>query len=229
MESTSLLEEFGNPLQRVERAIEALKHGNGILLMDDENRENEGDLIFSAQYLTEQQMALMIRECSGIVCLCLTQERANWLELPPMVEDNRSKNQTAFTVSIEAKEGVTTGVSAKDRVTTVKTAIHFGAQPEDLARPGHVFPLVAKSNGVLARRGHTEGTVDLMQLANLVPSGVLCELTNSDGTMAKLPETIVFAKLHKMPVLTIEDIVEYRNTSCDKKNIVVVNRFRTLT
>ncbi|WP_060982168.1 3,4-dihydroxy-2-butanone-4-phosphate synthase [Vibrio splendidus] len=210
MESTSLLEEFGNPLQRVERAIEALKHGNGILLMDDENRENEGDLIFSAQYLTEQQMALMIRECSGIVCLCLTQERANWLELPPMVEDNRSKNQTAFTVSIEAKEGVTTGVSAKDRVTTVKTAIHFDAQPEDLARPGHVFPLVAKSNGVLSRRGHTEGTVDLMQLANLVPSGVLCELTNLDGTMAKLPETIVFAKRHKMPVLTIEDIVEYR-------------------
>ncbi|MFL7033508.1 3,4-dihydroxy-2-butanone-4-phosphate synthase [Vibrio lentus] len=210
MESTSLLEEFGNPLQRVERAIEALKHGNGILLMADENRENEGDLIFSAQYLTEQQMALMIRECSGIVCLCLTQERANWLELPPMVEDNRSKNQTAFTVSIEAKEGVTTGVSAKDRVTTVKTAIHFDAQPEDLARPGHVFPLVAKSNGVLSRRGHTEGTVDLMQLANLVPSGVLSELTNLDGTMAKLPETIVFAKRHKMPVLTIEDIVEYR-------------------
>ncbi|CAH1527581.1 MULTISPECIES: 3,4-dihydroxy-2-butanone-4-phosphate synthase [Vibrio] len=217
MSSTSLLEEFGNPLQRVERAIEALKNGNGVLLMDDENRENEGDLIFSAQHLTDQQMALMIRECSGIVCLCLTQERANWLELPPMVEDNRSKNQTAFTVSIEAKQGVTTGVSAKDRVTTVKTAIYFDAQPDDLARPGHVFPLVAKTNGVLTRRGHTEGTIDLMYLANLVPSGVLCELTNSDGTMAKLPETIAFAKRHEMPVLTIEDIVEYR-TGIDLRN-----------
>ncbi|WP_061009333.1 3,4-dihydroxy-2-butanone-4-phosphate synthase [Vibrio sp. CUB2] len=210
MSSTSLLDEFGTPVQRVERAIEALKNGLGVLLMDDEDRENEGDLIFSAQHLTEAQMALMIRECSGIVCLCLTEERANWLELPPMVKDNRSKNQTAFTVSIEAKEGVTTGVSAKDRVTTVKTATYFDAQPEDLARPGHVFPLVAKTNGVLARRGHTEGTIDLMYLANLVPSGILCELTNPDGTMAKLPETIEFARRHGMPVLTIEDIVDYR-------------------
>ncbi len=127
-----------------------------------------------------------------------------------MVKDNRSKNQTAFTISIEAKKVVTTGGSAKDCVTTVKTATYFDAQPEDLARPGNVFPLVAKTNGVLARRGHTEGTIDLMSLANLVPSGGLCELTNPDGTMAKLPETIEFARRHEMPVLTIEDIVEYR-------------------
>ena len=219
MSSTSLLQEYGTPLERVERAIEALQQGKGILLMDDEDRENEGDLIFSAQYLTKEQMALMIRECSGIVCVCLTEERAKWLDLPPMVKDNRSRNQTAFTVTIEARKGVTTGVSAQDRVTTIQTAAMLGDKPSDLSRPGHVFPLVAKPNGVLTRRGHTEGTIDLMQLAGLTPSGVLCELTNPDGTMAKLPETVAFAKLHKMPVLTIEDIVEYRTGVALKQDI----------
>ncbi|EIV8489933.1 3,4-dihydroxy-2-butanone-4-phosphate synthase [Vibrio vulnificus] len=209
MSSTLLRDEFGTPTQRVKRAVEALKHGLGVLLMDDENRENEGDLIFSAQHLTEAQMALMILECSGIVCLCLTEERANWLELPPMVKANSSKNQTAFTVSIEAKRGVTTGVSAKDRVATIKAATHVDALPEDLARPGHVFPLVAKSKGILERRGHTEGAIELMRLAGLDPAGVLCELTNRDGSIANLDQTIEFAVFHHMPVLTIEDIVSY--------------------
>ena len=157
-----------------------------------------------------QQMALMIRECSGIVCLCLTDEQANQLQLPPMVMHNNSANQTAFTVSIEAKTGVTTGVSAQDRVTTIKTAARFDAKADDLARPGHVFPLRARAGGVLARRGHTEGTVDLMQMAGLMPAGVLCELTNPDGSMAKTPEIVAFGQKHNMPVLTIEDMVLYR-------------------
>ena len=156
------LAEFGDARQRVEKAIQALKAGGGVLLLDDENRENEGDLIYSAEHLTPQQMAFMIRECSGIVCLCLTDEKADHLGLTPMVSDNRSKNQTAFTISIEAVEGVTTGVSAIDRVTTIKVATAPDASAQDLASPGHVFPLRARSGGVLARRGHTEGTVDLM-------------------------------------------------------------------
>lgn len=206
----SLLSEFGTPTERVLAALDALQNGQGVLVLDDEDRENEGDLIYASETLTAEQMALLIRECSGIVCLCITEERAQQLNLPPMVEANNSKNQTAFTVTIEAKEGVTTGVSAQDRVTTVKTAIAENAKPEDLARPGHVFPLVAKNGGVLARRGHTEGTVDLMNLAGLMPSGVLCEVTSPDGTMARTPEIIEFGKLHNMPVLTIEDIVFYR-------------------
>ncbi|KYN89262.1 3,4-dihydroxy-2-butanone 4-phosphate synthase [Vibrio cidicii] len=210
MNQSSLLAEFGDAITRVETALLALQQGRGVLLLDDEDRENEGDIIYSVDHLTTEQMALMIRECSGIVCLCLTDEQANKLELPPMVVNNNSANQTAFTVSIEAKHGVTTGVSAQDRVTTIKTAVNPQTKADDLARPGHVFPLRARPGGVLARRGHTEGTVDLMQMAGLSPAGVLCELTNPDGSMAKTPEIIAFGKLHHMPVLTIEDMVSYR-------------------
>ncbi|WCP69678.1 3,4-dihydroxy-2-butanone-4-phosphate synthase [Vibrio tubiashii] len=210
MNQSSLLAEFGEPITRVENALIALKEGRGVLLLDDEDRENEGDIIYSVESLTTQQMALMIRECSGIVCLCLPEEQADRLELTPMVENNNSANQTAFTVSIEAKVGVTTGVSAQDRVTTIKAAANPTAQPSDLARPGHVFPLRARKGGVLTRRGHTEGTIDLMQMAGLQPAGVLCEVTNPDGSMAKAPEIVAFGKLHNMPVLTIEDMVMYR-------------------
>ena len=161
----SLLAPYGNAIERVNAALTALRQGKGVLVVDDEDRENEGDLIYSAETLTNEQMALLIRECSGIVCLCLTDERIAQLALPPMVVDNNSQYGTAFTVSIEAKEGVTTGVSAADRVTTVKAAIADGAKPDDLARPGHVYPLRARPGGVLERRGHTEGTVDLMKLA----------------------------------------------------------------
>ncbi|HHG3390780.1 3,4-dihydroxy-2-butanone-4-phosphate synthase [Vibrio parahaemolyticus] len=211
MNQSSLLAEFGDPITRVENALIALKEGHGVLLLDDEDRENEGDIIYSVEHLTNEQMALMIRECSGIVCLCLTDAQADKLELPPMVANNNSANQTAFTVSIEAKVGVTTGVSAADRVTTIKTAANPHAKPEDLARPGHVFPLRARPGGVMTRRGHTEGTIDLMQMAGLQPAGVLCEVTNPDGTMAKAPEIVAFGRLHNMPVLTIEDMVAYRN------------------
>ncbi|HIF9194842.1 TPA: 3,4-dihydroxy-2-butanone-4-phosphate synthase [Photobacterium damselae] len=206
----SLLAQFGTPFERVEIALNAIRQGKGVLVVDDEDRENEGDIIFAAETLTSQQMAIMIRECSGIVCLCLTEERTKQLELPMMVENNTSANQTGFTVTIEAAEGVTTGVSAADRVTTVKAAIADNAQPSDLNRPGHVFPLKANSNGVLGRRGHTEATIDLMRLAGLKPYGVLCELTNPDGTMARLPEVISFGEKFDMPVLTIEDLVAYR-------------------
>ncbi|HHP0509669.1 3,4-dihydroxy-2-butanone-4-phosphate synthase [Vibrio harveyi] len=211
MNQSSLLAEFGDPITRVENALIALKEGRGVLLLDDEDRENEGDIIYSVEHLTNDQMALMIRECSGIVCLCLTDAQADKLELPPMVVNNNSANQTAFTVSIEAKHGVTTGVSAADRVTTIKTAANPNAKPNDLARPGHVFPLRARPGGVMTRRGHTEGTIDLMQMAGLQPAGVLCEVTNPDGTMAKTPEIVAFGRLHNMPVLTIEDMVAYRN------------------
>ncbi len=211
MNQSSLLAEFGDPITRVENALIALKEGRGVLLLDDEDRENEGDIIYSVEHLTNEQMALMIRECSGIVCLCLTDAQADKLELPPMVVNNNSANQTAFTVSIEAKQGVTTGVSAADRVTTIKTAANPNAKPDDLARPGHVFPLRARPGGVMTRRGHTEGTIDLMQMAGLQPAGVLCEVTNPDGTMAKAPEIVAFGRVHNMPVLTIEDMVAYRN------------------
>ena len=205
-----LAKTFGTPVERVEKALAALRNGNGILVTDDEDRENEGDLIFAAESLTEAQMAMLIRECSGIVCLCLTDEKVQALQLPMMVPDNSSRFQTAFTVSIEAAEGVTTGVSAADRVTTVKAAIADQAKPADLSHPGHIFPLRARPGGVLERGGHTEATVDLMRLAGLKPCGVLCELTNPDGSMARLPEIMTFAQTHSMPVMTVADLVAYR-------------------
>ena len=208
--SPGLLAEFGNSEERVERAVAALRGGAGILVTDDEGRENEGDIIFPAENITESQMAILIRECSGIVCLCLTPEKADTLRLPLMVRDNDSKYGTAFTISIEAAKGVTTGVSAHDRALTIRTAARADARPEDLHRPGHVFPLRARAGGVLERRGHTEATVDIMRLAGFQPCGVLCELTNPDGTMAKLPEIAAFGKKHGMPVMTVEDLVSYR-------------------
>lgn len=211
-QDSSLLDIFGNSKQRVELALASLRAGNGVLLVDDEDRENEGDLIFSAEHLTQAQMAMLIRECSGIVCLCLTEEKISSLGLSPMVEVNNSQYGTAFTVSIEAAQGVTTGVSAADRLTTVQAAINDKATPNDLHQPGHMFPLKAHNDGVLGRRGHTEGTIDLMRLAGLKPAGVLCELTNPDGTMAKLPTIVEFAATHGIVVLSIEDIVQYRMT-----------------
>ncbi len=204
------LNQFGNSIQRLEAGLDALRRGTGVLVADDENRENEVDLIFPAHSLTIEQMAMLIRECSGIVCLCLPPKRVDALGLPPMVDKNSSPYQTAFTVSIEAAKGVTTGVSARDRVTTVQAAIAPDAAPEDLNHPGHVFPLQAKPGGVLERKGHTEATVDLMTLAGLPPYGVLCELTNTDGTMARLPRAVQFALKHGLSVLTVEDIVNYR-------------------
>lgn len=207
----SILSPFGNTAEeRVLNAIHAFKNGNGVLVLDDEDRENEGDLIFPAETITSEQMAKLIRYGSGIVCLCITDERCQQLDLPPMVEHNNSVNKTAFTVTIEAAKGVSTGVSAADRVTTIQAAIAEGAKPEDLHRPGHVFPLRAANGGVLTRRGHTEASVDLARLAGFKPAGVICEITNDDGTMARAPEIVEFAHKFGYVVLTIEDLVAYR-------------------
>lgn len=207
----SILSPFGNNAEeRVLNAINAFKSGNGVLVLDDEDRENEGDLIFPAETITKEQMAQLIRYGSGIVCLCITDERCRQLDLPPMVEHNNSVNRTAFTVTIEAAKGVSTGVSAADRVTTIQTAIGDNAVPADLHRPGHVFPLRAANDGVLTRRGHTEASVDLARLAGFKPAGVICEITNDDGTMARAPEIVAFAQKSGYSVLTIEDLVAYR-------------------
>lgn len=211
MQDQNELSRFGNNFkERVENALERLKKGKGVLVVDDESRENEGDLIFPAETITVANMAVMIRACSGIVCLCLTAEKADLLELHPMVHVNTSKYHTPFTVTIEAKEGVTTGVSAADRVHTIRTAIADRAKPEHLSRPGHVFPLRANADGVFGRRGHTEASIDLMVLAGLKPAAVLCEVTNEDGTMARLPEISVFAKEQGTIVVSVEDIFQYR-------------------
>ena len=206
----TLLSEFGTPEQRVERAFAALRERRGVMVLDDEDRENEADMIFAAETMTVEQMALTIRHGSGIVCLCMTEQRRRQLDLPMMVENNTSAYGTGFTVTIEAVQGVTTGVSARDRITTIGAAIADDAQPSDLNRPGHVFPLRAREGGVLTRGGHTEATIDLVRLAGFKPMGVLCELTNDDGTMARAPEAIAFAKQHDMPVVTIEDLIAWR-------------------
>jgi 3,4-dihydroxy 2-butanone 4-phosphate synthase len=195
---------------RIDAALKALREGRAVVLQDDHDRENEADLIVAAERLTVETMALLIRECSGIVCLCLPDDKIRELELPPMVAQNESRHGTAFTVSIEARHGVSTGVSAADRVTTIRAAIADGAKPADIVRPGHVFPLRAVPGGVLARRGHTEGTVDLAVLAGLKPAGVLCELMNPDGTMTRGADVERFAARHDLPMLTIAELVEFR-------------------
>jgi len=195
---------------RLSAALAAMRAGRPVILVDDEDRENEADLIVAAEALTVPTMALLIRECSGIVCLCLTRDKVTALDLPPMVDRNESRFSTAFTVSIEARHGVTTGVSAQDRVATIRAAIAEGAQPGDLVRPGHVFPLSAHPQGVLGRRGHTEGAVDLARLAGLRPAAVLCELMNPDGTMARGPDIERFAEWHDLLVIRIDDLIRWR-------------------
>ncbi|MBK4775747.1 3,4-dihydroxy-2-butanone-4-phosphate synthase [Candidatus Pantoea edessiphila] len=205
-----LLSEFGTIEERVERSIAAMRKGDGVIIVDNENRENEGDIVFVAETMTVEQMALTIRHGSGIVCLCLTETICKKLNLPMMVEKNTSFYGTRFTITIEAAKGVTTGVSAKDRITTIRAAIAENAKPEDLNRPGHVFPVCACTGGVLVRGGHTEATIDLVKLAGFKPAGVICELTNDDGSMAHMEEAIIFAKIHSMPVVTVEDLIFFR-------------------
>jgi 3,4-dihydroxy 2-butanone 4-phosphate synthase len=196
---------------RIGAALEAMRTGVPVILLDDFDRENEADLIVAAEKLSVETMALLIRECSGIVCLCLSNDKVRSLALPPMALENGSRYGTPFTVSIEARHGVTTGVSAADRVTTIRTAIAADAKPDDLVRPGHVFPLRATPGGVLARAGHTEGSVDLATMAGLQPAAVLCELMNPDGTMMRGEQIEDFAALHGFPVLTIAEMIEWRS------------------
>lgn len=215
--STNLLEEFGDAHTRVEKAISALRGGRGILVVDDEDRENEGDLIFAAETLTTEQIAMQIRDCSGIICICITEEKARQLELPMMVPCNTSRYCTAFTISIDAKENVSTGVSAADRLEAVRVVLSDETTRNDLAAPGHMFPLLARDGGVLERPGHTEATVDLMRLAGFKPCGVLCELTNPDGTMSRLPEVVEYSHKYDFPVVSIQDLIAYRRGLEEKK------------
>lgn len=195
---------------RLATALHHLRLGRPVILMDDFDRENEADLIVSAERLTVPVMAQLIRDCSGIVCLCLDDQAIDRLGLAPMVVQNESRYQTAFTVSIEAKEGVTTGVSAVDRVTTIHRAIDASQPPGAIVSPGHVFPLRAQPGGVLARRGHTEGSVDLAVLAGLAPAAVLCELMNDDGTMMRGPSLERYATRHGLVALTIAELADHR-------------------
>lgn len=195
---------------RIAAALAAMRAGIPVILLDDFDRENEADLIVAAEKLSVETMALMIRECSGIVCLCLSDDKVRALDLPPMAPENGSRYGTPFTVSIEARHGVTTGVSAADRVSTIQAAVARNAQPDDLVRPGHVFPLRATPGGVLARAGHTEGSVDLAKLAGLQPAAVLCELMNPDGTMMRGEQIEQFAEERAFPILTIAELIQWR-------------------
>ncbi len=198
------------PLTRIEEAIAEVRAGRMVILVDDEDRENEGDLCLAAEKVTPEAINFMAREGRGLICLSLTETRADELDLPLMVRENSSSFGTAFTVSIEARRGVTTGISAADRSHTIQVAIADETGARDLARPGHVFPLRARKGGVLVRAGQTEGSVDLARLAGLKPAGVICEIMNDDGTMARMPQLRQFAERHQLKIVTIADLVAYR-------------------
>lgn len=197
-------------LARIEDAIEDMKQGRFVVIVDDENRENEGDLAIAAEKVTPDAINFMAKEGRGLICLPMTGERLDQLAIPLMVQDNTSKNRTAFTISVEAKKGVSTGISAEDRATTIATALAPHTKPADLARPGHVFPIRAREGGVLARAGHTEAIVDIARLAGLQPAGVICEIMNDDGTMARMPQLEEMSERHGLKIITIRDLIAYR-------------------
>ncbi len=190
--------------------IEDFRNGRMIILVDAEDRENEGDLVVPAQFATPEAINFMARYGRGLICLSLTEARANLLNLEYMTRKNEARNRTAFTVSIEARDGIETGISARDRAHTIRTAIDQTKGADDIVSPGHVFPLVAREGGVLVRTGHTEASVDLARLAGLYPAGVICEIMNDDGTMARMPDLVAFAQRHGLKVGTIEDMIAYR-------------------
>lgn len=194
----------------IEAALEDIRNGRMVILCDDEDRENEGDLVMAAECVTPEAINFMAKEGRGLICLTLTEERADHLDLPPMVDDNTASFGTAFTVSIEARTGVTTGISAADRARTIAVAVDDESSAGDLARPGHVFPLRARNGGVMVRTGQTEGSVDLARLAGLKPAGVICEIMNDDGTMARMSQLKVFAAKHDLKIITIADLIAYR-------------------
>jgi 3,4-dihydroxy 2-butanone 4-phosphate synthase/GTP cyclohydrolase II len=194
----------------IEDIIEDARNGRPYILVDAEDRENEGDVIIPAQFATPEQINFMAKHARGLVCLSITGDRARQLRLPPMATDNQSGHGTAFTVSIEAREGVTTGISAHDRAHTIAVAIDPTKGPDDIVSPGHIFPLVAKDGGVLVRAGHTEAAVDISRMAGLAPAGVICEIMKDDGSMARLPDLVGFAQLHGLKIGTIADLIAYR-------------------
>jgi 3,4-dihydroxy 2-butanone 4-phosphate synthase/GTP cyclohydrolase II len=197
-------------MNQLEEALEDIRQGRMIILVDDEDRENEGDLTMAAEKVTPEAINFMAKYGRGLICLSLTDEKLNELRIPMMVSDNTSRFQTAFTVSVDARKGVTTGISAADRATTVLTAIDDRTQPEDLVSPGHIFPLKAQRGGVLVRTGQTEGSVDLARLAGMKPAGVICEVMNEDGTMARMPDLERFSEQHGLRIVTIADLIKYR-------------------
>ena len=199
-------------LSSIEELIDDARNGKMFILVDDESRENEGDLVIPAQMATPQAVNFMAKNGRGLICLAMTKKRCDELKLPMMTAHNQSRHATAFTLSIEAKEGITTGISAADRARTISVAIDPTKSREDLATPGHVFPLAAKDGGVLVRAGHTEAAVDLARMAGLLPAGVICEIMNDDGTMARMPDLIQFAQLHGLKIGTIADLIAYRRT-----------------
>jgi 3,4-dihydroxy 2-butanone 4-phosphate synthase/GTP cyclohydrolase II len=198
------------PFDEIEDAIRDIKKGKFVILVDDEDRENEGDLVVAAEKATPQAINFMARHARGLICLALTPERVEELQLPQQAVENTAAFGTAFTVSIDARKDITTGISAADRATTIHVAIDPKSKPSDLARPGHIFPLKAQRGGVLRRAGQTEGSVDLARLAGLLPAGVICEIMNEDGTMARVPELTKFAKTHKLTMVTVKALIEYR-------------------
>lgn len=207
-EGTTLMEK--SKFNTIDEAIGDLTKGKMVILVDDEDRENEGDLCIAAEKVTPEAINFMARYGRGLICLSLSPERIDALKLPMMTEENTSSFGTAFTVSIEAKRGVTTGISAADRATTILTAINPASKSEDLARPGHVFPLRARPGGVLQRAGQTEGSVDLARLAGLYPAGVICEIMSDDGTMARVPELLEFSRKHNLKIVTVKDLIRFR-------------------
>jgi 3,4-dihydroxy 2-butanone 4-phosphate synthase / GTP cyclohydrolase II len=198
------------PFSTIEEAIEDVRAGRFIVVVDDPNRENEGDLMIAAQFATPDAINFMATHARGLICLCLTEERTDQLGLRPMTDHNEAPLGTAFTVSVEAREGVTTGISAADRSHTIQVAVHPESKPHDLVQPGHIFPLRAKAGGVLERIGQTEASVDLARLAGLNPSGVVCEIMNADGTMARVPDLVPYCERHGLKMITVADLVEYR-------------------
>ncbi|MEA2695931.1 MAG: 3,4-dihydroxy 2-butanone 4-phosphate synthase / cyclohydrolase [Myxococcales bacterium] len=201
---------LGERVRSVQRAIDVIRTGGMVVLVDDEDRENEGDLVMAANLVTPEAINFMARHGRGLICLSLTEERVRQLALPMMSPDNRSPRSTAFTVSIDARRGMTTGISARERAETVRVAVSSQASADDIVTPGHIFPLRARRGGVLVRSGHTEGSVDLARLAGHEPAGVICEIMRDDGEMARMPDLEAFASQHNLPVVTIADLIEYR-------------------
>lgn len=197
-------------VSKISEAVEDIRNGKMIILVDDEDRENEGDLCMAAEFVTPEAINFMARHGRGLICLTMTEEHADHMHLMPMARDNRSRFGTAFTISIEAKKGVTTGISAFDRATTIRAAVADGAKADDLVSPGHIFPIRAKKGGVLVRTGQTEGSVDLARIAGLKAAGVICEVMKDDGTMARMPDLEIFAKEHDLKIATIADLIDYR-------------------
>jgi 3,4-dihydroxy 2-butanone 4-phosphate synthase / GTP cyclohydrolase II len=202
-----------SPFSPVEEAIEDIRDGRMVIVVDDADRENEGDLIIAAEKITPEALAFMVRHTSGVVCMPVVGNRLDELEIPLMVADATDSQRTAFTVSVDVLHGTTTGISAADRAATIRAMIDRDTRPSDLMRPGHVFPLRYREGGVLKRAGHTEAAVDLARLAGLYPAGVLCEIVNEDGTMARLPDLVRFARQHRLRIISIADLIRYRRRS----------------